>query len=106
MDDEDFDRLFHTAQEWAANMDGTAQAPNSGFRHQISDGRFSLCGRENGPPSSRWKWGYWTGSFASVILGRAFLDAGGFGYEVVSDEADGDWAILTDYSDRIVSTQQ
>ena len=90
MDDEDFGYLTTNSAEWAAI--GSEWAP------QIADGRFVTV-PPGGIPFTTWKCAYWLeDGYAALMLARAFLDAWGHDYQVVTDEAeDGGWVILTDY---------
>jgi hypothetical protein len=49
-------------------------------------------------PAPDWTWAYWLGAgYPSVILAKAYLASEGIAYQVASDEADGEWVILTHY---------
>jgi hypothetical protein len=90
MDDADFGYLTENSAEWAPIAGEWAQ--------QISAGRF-MAMPPGAPLLTTWKRAYWLGdAYASVMLARAFLDAWGHDYQLVSDESDGGgWVILTDY---------
>jgi hypothetical protein len=89
MDDADFGYLTTNSHEWAAI--GSEWAP------QIADGRFRPAG--GGVTFTTWKRAYWLeDGYAALMLARAFLDAWGHDYQIVSDETEGGgWVILTDY---------
>jgi hypothetical protein len=92
MDDRDFARLVSVSDRWAEK---------AGYWADILE-RFELP--QGGQPSLRWKRAYWMGSYAAVILGRAFLAERGQDYEIVydwqgdpDDDAITGWVILTSY---------
>jgi hypothetical protein len=90
MDDADFNCLAENIAEWAAIADEWAP--------QVSARRFMTM-PPGAPLLTTWKLAYWLGgSYASVMLARAFLDAWGHDYQLVSDQSGGGgWVILTDY---------
>ncbi len=88
MGGQDFTHLITNAMRWAGE----------GWDTQVGDGRFLVNGEMGGHPGTGWAWAYWLGAgYAPVILAKAYLDSRHVRYEVVSDEADGEWMILTDY---------
>jgi hypothetical protein len=97
MNDADFNRLWHSAQEWHNLEDDNT---GGGWKHQIRAGRFTVAHGNPGTwPSLAWKWSYWFDQdYASVILASSYLTARGHEFQVVLDESEnGEWAILTNY---------
>jgi hypothetical protein len=90
MDDADFGYLTTNSAQWGPLREE--------WVGQIAGGRF-LPGNPEAPILARWQRAYWLeDGYAALMLARAFLDAWGHDYQIVSDETEGGgWVILTDY---------
>lgn len=90
MDAFDFHTLSPIAMAWSPYFE-----ERDGWEQQIQDGRFATYTGES--IGRYWDIAYWFKDRSSVILARSYLRAIGEAHQVVSDEADGDWVILSDF---------
>jgi hypothetical protein len=83
MDAGDFERLFSNA--YRQGPQDPAPAPD----------RFAYADPDTGsfPDVSQWDYAYWFGSYAEVILARAWLQANGELLQVTTDEYDSGAAV-------------
>jgi len=79
LSNEDFMHLHDTAMEWDVHW----KKQSVRFEPRVK--------------SYEWRWAYWFDSYASLLLGRQFLEQEGFACEIVWDEGCIAWLILTNY---------
>ena len=76
----DFEQLWTNSMEWM-NQDWEQQAD-----------------RFDPKPFYSWKYAYWFDSYAALKMAQAFINAVGSNHAIHSDEATGDWVMLTNYA--------
>jgi hypothetical protein len=79
--EQDFERLYETSMEWTQEIWG----------EQVSDGRFI------GTVNFEHRFIYWFDNYASLIAARSILYIMGKKYEVLTDEATGQWCMTSTY---------
>lgn len=85
MDEHDFEQLFTNSMQWA------------GTDWEAHEHRFVPLNPEAEGPSYTWAFAYWFDSWPSTLMARAFLEGIEQPYQLLSDESDGDYTILTDF---------
>jgi len=76
----DFEQLWINSMEWM-NQDWEKQAD-----------------RFDPKPFYSWKYAYWFDNYAALKMAQGFINAVGSNYAIHSDEATGDWVMLTNYA--------
>lgn len=91
MDEDDFDHLTHVSAMWDGRL------------YDQGNQRFASLNGE--PVNFTYKWVHWCANAASMILVKSWLDSEGHGFQVLMDQRDGDYAVVTDFSNGMTTEE-